>query len=595
MSAVLEALGEHLPTGLIAHALLNNANAAHAKGRAGRHPFDSDPGMRQLEQWLAHDKLDEPWYAISAVNALPFLKHADRDQLLARALDHADERVQLEAALTAARLEREAGIKWLSRACLDLNMAERATQYLRDLGREDAIPATDDAFRVRAHFAAWLAHPFELGKAPDEVEVYDQRELAWPPDGERKRLWLLRYRINDETGLEKDDVDVGLVGSITFCLFTYKLEQRPPEDGYAIHCYCEMREHHQLIVEQEFGGDLSEYNAMLGQCADPALAGTRITLVAEISPRLKYPQRLVALAEAKRNGETGWLVLDGPRSRWYGASEMPAGNSGRIVLMLHVGRLLLGFTDEPDRRKFLQPSAAKRPPEQIVAAYERLLDRVRSSPTDAEELLKSSSPLATAMGDYVTALASVRLQPEAICVCEAYESLMATAASVGSLPEYNLLETLTPLARRNFDQYVDALIALNRQADVLKLIESFRPRWDDHRGYAALGAAAFRGGHDRLAESFLIQLRDTGEYWCQNDEMRFLAEIWHREGKHEEAETLLVAAMKGVVGLRLRTKDVRHCADYEATFQCFQSTYLRLFADRGEDALKRHGIPATTT
>jgi hypothetical protein len=591
---LLETLGEHLPSGILAHALLNNANATHAKGRPRRHPFDSDAGMRQLEQWLAHEDLDEPWFAISAVNSLPFLDHTERDQLVARAMDHADVRVQLEAALTAGRLEREAGVKWLSRACLDLNLAERAMQCLRELGREDAIPSMDDDFQVRSHFAAWLAHPFELGKPPDEVEVYDHRELAWPPDGERKGLWLLQYRMKDASGLKADNVDVGMVGSITFCLFSYGLEQRPPADGYAIHCFFEMREHHKLIVEEEFGGNLSEYNAMLAQYAGEALGPARITLVAEISPRLKYPQRLVALAEAKRNGEPGWLVLDGSRSRWYGASEMPAGNSGRTVLMLHVGRVLLGFTDEPDRRKFLRRPAAGRPAEQTVAAYERLLNRARSSLTDAEELLESGSVLATAMGDYVTALASLRSQPEAVCACEAYESLLATAASARSLPKYNLLEEFSPLARRNFDRYADALIALNRQTDVLKLIESFRRRWDDHRGYATLGAAAFRSGHDRLAEGFLSQLRDTGGNWCQNNEMSFLAEIWHREGRLEEANALLIAAMKGAAELCRKTIDREVRAMHEETFQFFRSTYLRLFAERGEEALRHHGIPTTT-
>ena len=52
-------------------------------------------------------------------------------------------------------------------------------------------------------------------------------------------------------------------------------------------------------------------------------------------------------------GQTGWLVLDGPRSRWYPESDMPPEVTTYTVLLLHVGQVLLGFSDEPDRRQYL--------------------------------------------------------------------------------------------------------------------------------------------------------------------------------------------------------------------------------------------------
>jgi hypothetical protein len=73
--------------------------------------------------------------------------------------------------------------------------------------------------------------PNEPGRPPDELEIVDQRELAWPPELERKPSWLIKYRLRDQTGLEHDDVGVGLVGSVTSCLFGDRLEQRPAKDA----------------------------------------------------------------------------------------------------------------------------------------------------------------------------------------------------------------------------------------------------------------------------------------------------------------------------------------------------------------------------
>ena len=151
-----------------------------------------------------------------------------------------------------------------------------------------------------------------MGQPPDELEIIDHRTLAWPPEREPKPFWLIRFRLRDRTGLQEDKADCGLVGSMTWCFFSYKMHERPPEDAYAIHCYWEM-EHARLIDEAEVT-EASEYAGMLGQWQGDRLEGPTITRVAELSPKLKVPGRLVALAAAKIDGEEGWAVLDGPRS-----------------------------------------------------------------------------------------------------------------------------------------------------------------------------------------------------------------------------------------------------------------------------------------
>lgn len=339
---LFQVLGRSLPGDFLAVSLLDSANTALGGGVAYEHPFDNGSGKRQLRRWLTDQDGEHFTYAASAATALPYISNPERDRLLAVAWDHPGDEVRLEAARAAARLGRDAGFERLARFCLDVNHAVKAGQYLRELSREDVIPreALDPDFRAKAAFSQWLAHPNELGRPPEELEIVDRRELAWPPEFERKTLWLIKYRLRGTNGAINDDVGVGLVGSVTFSLPGMQLEQRPPDDAYAAHCYWELEASGQ-ITEAEVEDDSTEYDGMLRQIATGDLARPRIVRVVEVAPELKYPQRLVALARTSRNGEHGWVVVDGPRSRWYPASETPGDSTGRLAVMIHVGRVLL--------------------------------------------------------------------------------------------------------------------------------------------------------------------------------------------------------------------------------------------------------------
>ena len=192
--------------------------------------------------------------------------------------------------------------------CLDVHTAVKACRYLDELGREDAIPpeALEPDFRAMAEFSQWLAHPNELGRPPNELEIVDRRELAWPPEFDRKTLWLIRYRLRETPGSMADDVGLGLVGSITFCLADDNLHERPHEDAYAAHCYWEL-EARGYVTEAEVEDDSTEYDGMLRQITLTGLGRPRIIRVIELSPELRYPQRLIAVARASATGTTAGL------------------------------------------------------------------------------------------------------------------------------------------------------------------------------------------------------------------------------------------------------------------------------------------------
>lgn len=239
---VVSALADPLPTGFCAIAYLDMVNALAIAGALDAHPFDSARGIELLRGWLENTEPGEESYAHSATAALPFLTEPTRSQLMTLALGHRATHVRMEAAWALARLGQRDGIEALVRWCDDPRTAWRASEYLRELDREAAIPeaATQPDFIAMAEMCQWLEHPSEFGAAPDTIELVDTRELYWPPTDDRRRFWVFRYGYK-ATEEREADVGHGLVGSVTFALFGETTAELRPLEIYALHCCWELQ------------------------------------------------------------------------------------------------------------------------------------------------------------------------------------------------------------------------------------------------------------------------------------------------------------------------------------------------------------------
>jgi hypothetical protein len=122
-------------------------------------------------------------YAHSATAALPFIDQSLREGLMQIALAHPDASVRIESAWAQAKSGDPSGLNRLSELCLDPCYSYVAQQYLEELGHNDKIPerALQADFQAIAEMANRLAHPNEAGCPPDEIELYDTRELFENP------------------------------------------------------------------------------------------------------------------------------------------------------------------------------------------------------------------------------------------------------------------------------------------------------------------------------------------------------------------------------------------------------------------------------
>jgi len=209
----------------------------------GPHPFSCPEGVARLEHYLTGDDPGYYSYAVSATAALPFLMESAWKKLLPIAVSHPDKTVQIEALWAGAKLgDKDCQAKLIEFA-KDYRYADRCLEYLRELGLEDLIPEECQAeeFSILAEMSTWLSHPNEFGDYPTELSIVESRTLYWPPTKDERKLTIVRYRYEKWKDDDTDEIGVGLVGSVTFCLFGLDdLNERTPEEIFAIHCAWEM-------------------------------------------------------------------------------------------------------------------------------------------------------------------------------------------------------------------------------------------------------------------------------------------------------------------------------------------------------------------
>ena len=153
-------------------------------------------------------------------------------------------RSRMEAAWADARSGGTKGLFVLVTMCRDPHASTVAQSFLTELGRESAIPkeATEPNFVAMAAMSTWLQHPNEMGRQPDELSLFDTREIFWPPTDDRRQVWLVAYSyrpsLND--GDDEPVSGLGMVGSVTFALFGEATAGLSAEDAYALYCCWEL-------------------------------------------------------------------------------------------------------------------------------------------------------------------------------------------------------------------------------------------------------------------------------------------------------------------------------------------------------------------
>ena len=108
-------------------------------------------------------------------------------------LDH--RRIRVEAAAALARLGDDDGAEALAQMAAYPITRLRALHYADELGLTDHVDAqfSSPLAIAESEVACHLAAPTQLGAAPTEIELLDQREQYWPSFDEPQTCYLFRF------------------------------------------------------------------------------------------------------------------------------------------------------------------------------------------------------------------------------------------------------------------------------------------------------------------------------------------------------------------------------------------------------------------
>jgi len=240
---VAEKLRSPLPEGFLGVAYLDLVNALAREGQFEQHPFDTGPGTLKLWDWLASPDPSRFSWAESAAHALPFLSSPKREQFLQRALQHPAPEVRFAAVWAGAFLGLPEAVGWLQEFAKSPAYGKIVEEYAKELQLSEQVPvrfAADE--EAQARLARWLSRPSEFGRPPDELELVETRELDWPATGDKRRLWLIRFRYRARFAGRTDFVRVGCVGSTTYCHYELALPEKTPQELWGIYLGWELQQ-----------------------------------------------------------------------------------------------------------------------------------------------------------------------------------------------------------------------------------------------------------------------------------------------------------------------------------------------------------------
>jgi acetyl esterase/lipase len=238
---LMRALAADPPSGRGGQLLLNHINMLIQQGWEGDHPYNSIQGLVVLKSWLESKNPEQFMLASAAARTAAYLKAEFRDVLIPLALQHPHTSVRLPAAWADAKSGGTHGVPLLKKACMDVEQSAAAQGLLKNLLLEDEIPleVRDPGFITKSKVALTLAHPSFLGAPPLSIDIYDHRDLFWPPSRQRCEIWLLKFTFRPkEGGAEKTGYAVH--STAVNCYFLKgNVTSSVPEDLYLRVCASE--------------------------------------------------------------------------------------------------------------------------------------------------------------------------------------------------------------------------------------------------------------------------------------------------------------------------------------------------------------------
>lgn len=167
---------------------------------------------------------------ISLCDALALMNYQAAIGKMRQALELRHRRIQTEAAAGLARLKIEEGEQWLAKLVEEPIARLRVLAFAEELEILDKIP---DEFQseiaiAESKLAIWLSEPNQMGIAPSNIELVDNREMYWPSYEHPVQCFLFRFQYGNDPVYS----NLGISGPLIH-VFPNNIESLSIDDAYA--------------------------------------------------------------------------------------------------------------------------------------------------------------------------------------------------------------------------------------------------------------------------------------------------------------------------------------------------------------------------
>lgn len=272
---------------------------------------------------------------VALTDSLALLKEDKAAGKLRMAAELRHRRIQIEAAAALATLGDDWGKQKLIECAAEPSIRQRAVAYAKEIGieKEISLEYTGPIAIAESHLAMWLSLPEQMGLAPTEMNLLDQRKLYWPGYEDQLDCFLFEYRY----GLgDNAHTNVGISGPATHA-FSADLTGLPLEDQYAAFAgWQTLSDEIYLIPIERAKEVLTPQTAKLSK------------LLEEQNAESVDPQAVVSffgshamVATAIRENSPCTLIVDEDGSEFIAAGNEAAPIDWRMALDIWKGRKLL--------------------------------------------------------------------------------------------------------------------------------------------------------------------------------------------------------------------------------------------------------------
>ncbi|MBX3417652.1 MAG: hypothetical protein KF851_08625 [Pirellulaceae bacterium] len=245
-------------------------------------------------------------------------------------------RLKVEAFSALARLGFDEGRDGLVGLAAEPSVRLRVLKYARELDLESKI---DERYRsaeamAASQLATWLAEPQQMGIAPSQVEVIDQRRQFWPGFDAPVECYLIRYEYGQAP---QTFANVGIVGPMVYA-FEHDISALSIDDCYA--AFAGWQAAHEELYEVT----MDEAWRVRGREIEWQLQRLRDREFEDVQPQFaaRFFGDWVLVAKARHHENQGVAIVDEQEVTWYVDNAVSV-DAQFAYLVYRGGRLLKMF------------------------------------------------------------------------------------------------------------------------------------------------------------------------------------------------------------------------------------------------------------